>query len=238
MDTSIFDFDGDYGARYEALAHRIIPGYGTLFPMVAALIKPELPPQGRVLVVGAGTGVEIVHLKRVRAELRIHGVDPSAQMLELAERRIAAEDLGRGVTLRLGYAADLPSEPAFDAATIFNVLHFLPDDPGEGGKAALLADVARRLRPGGVLVLYGLHGGATSGEHERHLAAWRRYWKIRGMPADHMREFNDRIERGMHYAPGSRYVELALEAGFGSPDLFCKSLLYEGWTFRRVQGVA
>ena len=226
----VFDFDGEYGEKYEALARRLIPGYRTLFPMFAALIEPELPRGARVLVVGAGTGIEIVNLKRARPDLRVHGVDPSARMLALAERRVAKAVLEDGVTFHLGYAADLAPAPVFDAATLFNVLHFLPDD---GSKAALLADIARRLRPGGVFVLFDLHGGATPEEHEHHLSAWRRYWRVRGMTPDEMRAFDERIREGIHFVPASRAVELAREAGLGEARRFYKSLLYGGWTFRR-----
>ncbi len=226
----VFDFDGDYGEEYEALAYRLIPGYRTLFPMFTALIEPELPRGGRVLVVGAGTGIEIVHLKRARPDLRVHGVDPSAQMLALAERRVAEAGAADGVTFHLGYTADLAPTPLFDAATLFNVLHFLPDD---GSKAALLADIARRLRPGGVFVFFDLHGGATPEEHERYLSAWRRYWKVRGLTPDEMRTFGRRIREGMHFVPPSRAVALAREAGLGEGRRFYKSLLYGGWTFQR-----
>ncbi len=231
MHEDIFDFDGNYGERYEVLARRVIPGYRTLFPMFTALIEPELPPGGRVLVVGAGTGIEIVHLKRARPDLRVHGVDPSEHMLELAERRVAEAGVGDGVTLQLGYAADVSIDSPFDAATLINVLHFVPDD---GGKAALLADIGRRLRPGAVFVFYDLHGGDTPEEHERYLAAWRRYWQIRDMSPDEMRDFDDRIREGIHFSPASRSIELALAAGFEEPERFYKSLLYEGWTFRRT----
>ncbi len=231
MHEDVFDFDGDYGERYEALARRVIPGYRTLFPMFTALVEPGLPRRGRVLVVGAGTGIEIVHLKRARPDLRVHGVDPSERMLALAERRVAEAGAGDGVTLQLGYAADVPAAPLFDAATLVNVLHFVSND---GGKAALLADVARRLRPGGVLVFVDLHGGDTPEEHERYLSAWRRYWTLRDMPPGEMREFDDRIRDGIHFASAARSVGLAIEAGFEEPERFYASLLYGGWTFRRA----
>ena len=234
IDTSgknVFDFDGDYGERYEALARRVIPGYRTLFPMLTALVEPDLPRRGRVLVVGAGTGIEIVHLKRARPDLRVHGVDPSEHMLELAGRRVAQAGVGAGVTLQLGYAADVPIDASFDAATLINVLHFVPDD---GGKAALLTDIASRLRPGGVFVFYDLHGGDTPEEHERYLSAWRRYWKIRDMSPEEMREFNDRIREGIHFVPAARSIELALAAGFAEPERFHRSLLYGGWVLRRA----
>ena len=231
MDEGAFNFDGDYGESYEALARQVIPGYSTFFPMFAALIEPDLPPGGRVLVVGAGTGIELVTLKRVRPDLRVHGVDPSGQMLDIARRRVAEAGLDEGVTCQLGYAADVATEPLFDAATLINVLHFVPDD---GGKAALLHDIAQRLKPGGVFVFFDLHGDPGSEEHERYMPAWRRYWTIRGMTAAEKHRFGDRIEEGIHFAPASRVVELARAAGLVEARRFYQSLLYGGWTFRRA----
>ena len=69
MDEGAFNFDGEYGESYEALARQVIPGYLTFFPLFAALIEPDLPPGARVLVIGAGTGIELVTLKQVRPDL-------------------------------------------------------------------------------------------------------------------------------------------------------------------------
>ena len=228
-----FDFDGDYGEGYEALARQVIPGYRTLFPMFTAIIEPDLPPGGRVFVVGAGTGIEIIALKRARPDLRLHGVDPSEQMLRIAERRVAEAGVSSGVSLQLGYAADVPRRPRFDAATLINVLHFVPDD---GAKAALLNHIAHRLRPGAVFVLFDLHGDPGSEEHERYMPAWQRYWKIRGMTSEEEAAFGERIRRGIHFAPAERVLALAADAGFGDPQRFFKGMLYGGWTFRRAGG--
>ncbi len=233
MHEQAFDFDGDYGEGYEALARRVIPGYATLFPMIGALIDPDLPPRARVLVVGCGTGIELVTFKRIRPDLRLHGVDPAGQMLELATRRVADAGLSDGITCQHGYASDVPLSPRFDAATLINVLHFVPDD---GGKAELMADIAARLRPGGVFVFFDLHGNPGSEEHERYMPAWRRYWKIRGMTEAERSEFAERIRHGIHFAPPERVVELARDAGFTRPRRFFQSLLYGGWTFRRAGG--
>ena len=231
--TGAFDFDGDYGEDYEILARRVIPGYRTLFPMFTAIIEPDLPTAARVLVVGAGTGIELITLKRARPDLRLHGVDPSGQMLELARRRVAQAGLASGVSFQLGYASDVPERPLFDAATLINVLHFVPDD---GAKPDLLNDIARRLRPGAVFVLFDLHGDPGSEEHERYMSAWRRYWKIRGMTAEEMAAFGERIRDGIHFISAQRAVELALDAGFTDPQRFFKGMLYGGWTFRRAGG--
>ena len=174
-------------------------------------------------------------LKQVRPDLELHGVDPSGQMLEIAQRRVAEAGVADGVTFQLGYAEDVAATPLYDAATLINVLHFVPDD---GSKAALLGDIARRMKPGGVLVFFDLHGGAGPEEHERYLSAWRRYWTIRGMTGDEKRRFDARIREGIHFAPASRVVELARKAGLVEPRRFQQSLLYGGWTFRRAGGNA
>ena len=233
MHEEAFDFDGVYGEGYEALARRVIPGYATLFPMVGALIDPDLPPGARVLVVGAGTGIELVTFKRIRPDLRLHGVDPADQMLELARRRVTAAGLADGITYQHGYTSNVPPAPPFDAATLINVLHFVPDD---GSKAELIADIAARLKPGGVFVLFDLHGDPGSEEHERYMPAWRRYWKIRGMSEAEGSDFEERIRLGIHFAAPERVVELARAAGFIQPRRFYQSLLYGGWTFRRAGG--
>ncbi len=226
-----FDFDGDYGADYEALAHRVIPGYATLFPMVAALLDPELPPEARVLVIGAGTGIEMVTLGSARPDLRLHGIDPSRQMLEIARQRLDEQELTDRTILQLGYAADAPAHPLFDAATLINVLHFVPDD---GSKAALLGEIGNRLKPGGIFVLFDLHGDPADANHRRSMAAWERYWALRGMRSDDTDAFRARIASGIHFAPAERLVALARAAGFGESMQFFRSLLYGGWIFRRT----
>ena len=127
----------------------------------------------------------------------------------------------------------MAAAPLFDAATLINVLHFVPDD---GSKASLIGDIARRLRPGGVFVLFDLHGDPGSDEHERYMPAWERYWRVRGMTEDEAHAFRDRIRSGIQFAPPERVVQIATECGFVKPRRFFKGLLYGGWTFRRSGG--
>ena len=229
MTTTPFDFDGDYGADYEVLARRVIPGYESLFPMVVALLDPLVPRRGRVLVVGAGTGVEVMELKSARPDLAVSGVEPSLQMLEIGRRKTEAAGL-EDVTWHHGYTHELRPDPVFEGGTLINVLHFLPDD---GGKETLLTDISERLVPGAPFVLFDLHGDPTSEEFVRYMGAWRRFWRLRGMDDAECREFNARIREGIHFASANRILELARDSGFRAPRLFYKSLLYGGWLFRR-----
>jgi SAM-dependent methyltransferase len=118
-----------------------------------------LAADSRVLEVGVGTGrIALPLAKRVG---RVLGVDRSAPMLgKLREKRAALAVLpARADAERL----PLP-DASVDAAVAVHVFHLIP------GWRAVLAELARVLRPGGVL----LHGA----DEDPRGAAWRA-WRAR-----------------------------------------------------------
>ena len=98
---------------------------------------------GDVLEVAIGTGLNLEHYS---PEVRLTGIELSRDMLAIARRR--ADDLNRPVALRVGdaEALDLPSA-AFDTVVCTFSLCSIPDH------RKALAEMARVLRPGGVLLL-------------------------------------------------------------------------------------
>ena len=193
MSAEPFDFDGDYGDGYEHLARTVIPGYLSSFRQALALLRGRLGPRARVLVVGAGTGIEIVTFKAAAPGWRLTGVDPSAQMLGIAEHRVRQAGIRDGVRFIHGTVEDLDGsglgaagrgQGGFDAATCFNVMHFLPDAPGAGGKQALLSGIAEHLAPGTPFVLFELHGDPDAPDFDELFTAWVRFCEIQGMGAE------------------------------------------------------
>ena len=92
----------------------------------------------RMLDVGCGTGFVIALVVDTFDE--IHGIDPTRAMLDKV-------DVGSGnVVLHEGVAEDLPfADDSFDLVTAYSVFHHLADH------RPALAEIARVLRPGGVL---------------------------------------------------------------------------------------
>jgi ubiquinone/menaquinone biosynthesis C-methylase UbiE len=103
-------------------------------------------PSPLVLDVATGTGrLPCCLLAEPGFDGCVVGLDPSAPML--AQARAKLSDYGARALLVRGTAMRLPFEDAtFDAVTCLEALEFLPDD------AAALAEMARVLRPGGVLL--------------------------------------------------------------------------------------
>lgn len=113
--------------------------------MVGAL---ELPSDPEVLEVGFGGGVGLELILRHAPDARVTGVERAADMVALARRRFT-EALRAGRLELVSASVDqLPlADARFDAACTANCVYFWPDlDAG-------LRELARVLRPGGVLVL-------------------------------------------------------------------------------------
>jgi SAM-dependent methyltransferase len=102
-----------------------------------------LDPAWVVADLGCGTGQTTAALAPYVG--RVVAVDESSAMLSAARRRLAERE---NVELRSGRLEDLPVEDAeLDAAILSLVLHFVVDP------AAVLAEAARALRPGGRLLV-------------------------------------------------------------------------------------
>jgi SAM-dependent methyltransferase len=100
---------------------------------------PAASPGARLLDVGCGTGHHLARYRRLGFE--VAGVDGSAEMLALARAANPGVPLQRVDLQRLPFP-----DATFDVVLSIEVLRYLPDP------ALALREMARVLRPGGVLV--------------------------------------------------------------------------------------
>lgn len=87
-------------ARYADGPPRFVPGFADMHRMVTLLLAERVPTDGRVLVVGAGGGLELRTFAQAHPGWTFEGVDPSAEMLQLAEQTLGP--LASRVRLRKG----------------------------------------------------------------------------------------------------------------------------------------
>ena len=105
----------------------------------------DVPPGGRWLDVGCGSGALTETAPRAAAPAAVVGVDTSAAYVAYAGR---APGRSPRVVRRRRCAGPRPCRRSFDAVASSLVLNFLPD-PGRG-----VAEMARVVRPGGVVAGY------------------------------------------------------------------------------------
>jgi ubiquinone/menaquinone biosynthesis C-methylase UbiE len=149
--VSQLEFDEDAARRIEAM-YRIRDAERRRRIVRAALAAR---PGERILDVGCGPGFYCAELAdEVGATGQVVGLDPSAPMLALAERRCAERG---NVELREADATALPVEDAsFDGAISVQVQEYVQD------LAGALGELHRALRPGGRAVVFDIDWATLS----------------------------------------------------------------------------
>ena len=132
-------------AAYADGPPRMVPGFADMQRMCLLLLAENAPRDARILVLGAGGGLELEVFAKAQPHWRFDGVDPSAEMLALAQTRLHAH-LAR-MQFHHGFIDAAPAGP-FDAACCLLTLHFIARDE----RRRTLAQVHRRLKPGAPFV--------------------------------------------------------------------------------------
>jgi demethylmenaquinone methyltransferase / 2-methoxy-6-polyprenyl-1,4-benzoquinol methylase len=111
----------------------------------------ELRAGARVLDLATGTGDLAIMVATLHPEVTVVGVDPSAKMLEVGQKKLREAALGGRVTLQLGdaQALDFPAN-SFDGLCIAFGIRNVPD------RLQGLREMARVTKPGGRIAILEL----------------------------------------------------------------------------------
>lgn len=148
-------------ARYVTDTPPKVPGLADLHRMAALLLRESAPDAAEILVLGAGGGLELKAFAEAHPRWRFVGVDPSAEMLELASQVVGP--LRSRIEFQRGRIDEAGVGP-FDGATCLLTLHFLERDE----RVRTLRALRQRLKPSARLVV--AHHSAPKATVERWLA--------------------------------------------------------------------
>jgi SAM-dependent methyltransferase len=138
---------------YNAVAPRLLrPLYRRVADEVAASLGPVATPEiSAVLEIGSGPGELALEIARRLPGAEVVGIDVAEAMVDRATGRARAEGLEQRARFQLADAAALPlADGSFDVVVSTLSLHHWSDP------AAVFAEIARVLRPGGVALVYDL----------------------------------------------------------------------------------
>jgi tRNA (cmo5U34)-methyltransferase len=187
--------------------------------MTSLLLAERVPTNGRVLVLGAGGGLELKALADDHADWIFDGVDPSAEMLRAAEQTVGPH--AARVRLHHGYIDDAPEGP-FDGATCLLTLHFVARDR----RLETLRQIHRRLTPGAPFTV--AHISFPQTEPERTMWIGRHVAFAGTAPANVESAKQAFASKLAILAPAEDEATLR-EAGFSGVSLFYAGLSFRGW---------
>lgn len=218
----------DHFSNPDAVKHyaegppRFVPGFADLHRMTGVLLAEQTAQDARVLVLGAGGGLELKSMAEAESGWTFVGVDPAAEMLKLAERTLGT--LSTRVQLQQGYIDDAPDGP-FDAATCLLTLHFL--DVDERRRTA--SEIHRRLRPGAPFVAAHSSFPQADGERARWLSRYAAYAIASGADPDKANGARAAVEQNLSLLSPEQDAQILREAGFRDVELFYAAFTWRGW---------
>lgn len=208
-------------STYAEETPRRVPGFADLHRMAMLLLAERAHAGAKILVLGAGAGLELKAFAEAQASWRFVGVDPSAEMLESARRLLRPHEAR--VRLQQGYVDDAPAGP-FDGAVCLLVLHFLSRDE----RLHVLRQLRRRVRPGAPLVL-AHHGRPAGGEAVRWLSLSAAFADRSGAAAASSAASGALMAERLHVLSDQEEQDLLRETGFSEVALFYAGLSFRGW---------
>jgi tRNA (cmo5U34)-methyltransferase len=208
-------------ARYAEGPPRFVPGFADLHRMSGILLAERAPDNARVLVLGAGGGLELTAFATAQPGWSFDGVDPADAMLKLAARTLGP--LASRARLHQGYIDDAPEGP-FDAAVCLLTLHFLDADE----RRRTVAEVRRRLKPGAPFVV--AHASFPLGEgRARWVSRYAAFAIASGADPDRAECACVAVEAHLNILSPEQDEAVLSEAGFSDVTLFYAAFTWRGW---------
>lgn len=225
-DEFIALFDDNRAANYDTMMPIWTPDYEIINETVKYLLLETLPKQANILIIGSGTGTELTLLARANPEWQITGIDPSPEMNIQARQKIADFKLEKQCILIEGTLSALPKDSKFEAATLLNVLQFMPDN---GYKLNMLKNIRDLLNPGGKLALVDFFGDRNNPIFIRQRNSLFQYVLANDRSNTQTNESLIKALEEVQFVSEKRMLELFIQAGFSSFQRFYQMLITGGW---------
>jgi tRNA (cmo5U34)-methyltransferase len=223
-----FDRNPALSDHYERAPRWFVPGYDTSHAIAAVLLRDRIGEHGRILVLGAGGGVELSVFARECKGWTFTAVDPSVEMLKRARAKIEAIGALDRVSWFQGTVENSPHE-LLDGGTAFLALSFIPDD---GQRLDTLREIHARLKPGAPFLMINGCTDKNGARFEDDLRVYAAFARRAGAPAE-MIEGALRMQREtLHPVLREREEQILAEAGFNEIEIFYAGLMVFGWIAR------
>ena len=213
-------FKDEQATQYNSRITRLVPGYELLHQVTNAQLKATLKDNAHILVVGAGTGKEVLALAALNPTWQFTAQDISGDMLAIAKQEFEEQGISERVNVIEGELDKLSTKA--DAALCLLVMHFLEDD---GSKKQLLKNIKANLNKGANLFISDLMKPETDFEREAQITVCADL----GLSDAGQAYTAQNLESEFYPLDRMRFSELLNECKYGIPKLYFKALGFSGY---------
>lgn len=212
-------------SEYAEKTAKLVPALSDLHRMTGILLAEKMPETGCVLVLGAGGGLELKALTQTYPNWHFDGVDPSAEMIDLAKMTLGG--LCSHVDFYEGYIDHAPDR-LYDGAVCLLTLHFLEKNE----RQRTVNEIFRRLKPGGTFVLAHHSFPTAASDKDKWLG------RFAAASGGHFPQSN--IAAIKEHLPVLSPIEdeaILRNSGFVDIELFYAAFTFKGWVCHKPNQV-
>lgn len=214
--------DPDRVSNYQNGPRLFTPGLEDLHRMMIILLSERVPDDGKILVLGAGGGLELQSMAMARPNWTFEGVDPAGPMLDLAKRTLGG-DADR-VTFVEGYIQDA-SEEKFDGAVCLLTMHFL--DYKERVKTAF--QIRKRLKFEAPFIMAHASFPQKPNQRDIWLNRYAEFALAKGAPPEMVSMAKAGVRNQDTLLSPQQEQAVMLASGFHGVEQFYAAFTWRGW---------
>ncbi|MEO6876574.1 MAG: class I SAM-dependent methyltransferase [Opitutaceae bacterium] len=200
-------------ADYDRFIRTVIPGYEAMRGMQLDLLARCLPPAGRVLDLGGGTGALAAAVAEKFSEMQVEIWDTDPAMLAVARARCA--EFGS----RVSYVERSFTEPlpACDAVVACIALHHIKDLAVKG---KIYTHIHCALRSGGLFANADCTMSTRPWLRDATFQSWAKFLGAQGIGERQAQQYFAEWAKEDYYPPLATEFTLLKDAGFPEPECF------------------
>ncbi len=227
-------YDPEWVANYERNANAAIPGRSGLYKLCQVALS-SITPGSHILVVGCGTGTELISLINTLPSCSFVAIEPEINMLEICRKRIEDTGVSHKVAFQACRFDEWKLSRNFSAATSILVSQHITDQVEAGDFFKKIAD---SLLPGGIIFTADMHipNGVN---REMMINLWQKQALFSGIKPESVSELSKKFQVELALRNEHEIINFLHDAEFKNLVKPFSSLLYGAWIgYRSEKSIA
>lgn len=207
--------------NYDQHIRKLIPGYELIHQQIQVLLKLKLKDDAKIVIVGCGTGHELIQLAKAFPYFQFTALDIAEHMLEKAKINVKNQNLSHQIHFIHADTTVLNQfEHQFDAALSILVAHFVPKE----SKTSFFKDIYHALKPNGLCI----HVDLMQFDQENGAEYLQQLAELTGLHPKQAQLMKTTFDEDFALITIDEMKKIYQKVGFKQQDIFFKAFNYCG----------